>query len=133
FDLKWYYKYGFFPWKVRDTFLASKILYNGLIQIRHGFGFVMERELGLTYDKSEQKNIAKTKLSNPKSIQYCFNDVDRLLDLDRVLNQKIIDGGYLNAYQLHRRWIRACAYMEACGLPIGKKEWNDKIISDKIE
>lgn len=130
FDLGWFYKYGFFPWKVRDTFLASKILYNGISQYRHGFGYVMERELGLQYDKSEQKNIAKVKLSTAKAIQYCFNDVDKLLDLDRALNIKIIEGGYLPAYQLHRRHIRALAYMEQCGLPISEELWDKKISSD---
>lgn len=133
FDLGWFYKYGFFPWKVRDTFLSSKILHNGLFTIRHGFGFVMERELGLIYDKSEQKNIAKIQLSTDKAIQYCFNDVDKLLDLDDALNKKIIEGGYLNAYQLHRRYIRALAYMEQCGVPISLEKWNNKIKKDKEE
>ena len=67
FDLGWLYKYNFVPKRVYDTFIASKILYNGNGLItRHGFGFVMERELGINYDKSEQKNIAKTHLLNLK-------------------------------------------------------------------
>ena len=33
FDLGWFYKYGFFPWKVRDTFLASKILHNATLPV----------------------------------------------------------------------------------------------------
>lgn len=133
FDLGWFYKHNFFPWKVRDTFLASKILHNGLVTIRHSFGHVMERELGIDYDKSEQKNIAKMQLSTDKAIQYCFNDVDRLLELDDALNKKIIEGGYLNAYQLHRRHIRALAYMEQCGVPISLDKWKQKIERDKEE
>jgi len=133
FDLGWFYKYGFFPWKVRDTMLASQILHNGIREIRHGFGYVMERELSVQYDKSEQANIAKIKLSTDKAIQYCFNDVDRLLELDDKLNRQIIDGGYLSTYQLHRRWIRAAAYMEQCGLPINEDSWKAKIIKDKID
>lgn len=133
FDLGWMYKHNFFPWKVRDTFLSSKILYNGLVSERHSFGHVMERELGIVYDKSEQQNIAKIKLSTAKAIEYCFNDVDKLLALDDDLNRKIIDGGYLRAYQLHRRWIRALAYMEQCGLPISVPEWKQKIENDKLE
>jgi len=133
FDLGWFYKHNFFPWKVRDTFLASKILHNGLFTVRHGFGYVMERELGVEYDKSEQKNIAKMQLSTDKAIQYCFNDVDRLLELDEVLSRKIIKGGYLNAYQLHRRHIRALAYMEQCGVPISVDKWVQKVERDKAE
>lgn len=133
FDLGWFYKYGFFPWKVRDTFLASKILHNGLVTVRHSFGELMTRELKIDYDKSEQKNIAKVKLSTAKAIQYCFNDVDKLLELDTALNKQIIAGGYLNAYQLHRRHVRALAYMEQCGVPFSLPKWKHKIERDKIE
>jgi DNA polymerase I-like protein with 3'-5' exonuclease and polymerase domains len=133
FDLGWFYKYGFFPWKVRDTFLASKILHNGLVTVRHSFGELMSRELKIDYDKSEQKNIAKVKLSTSKAIQYCFNDVDKLLELDTALNKQIIDGGYLNAYQLHRRHVRALAYMEQCGVPFSLPKWKQKIERDKLE
>ena len=133
FDLGWFYKHDFFPWKVRDTFLASKILHNGKVYVRHSFGEVMERELDIKYDKSEQKNIAKMQLSTDKAIQYCFNDVDRLLELDTALNRKIIDQGYLNAYQLHRRHIRALAYMEQCGVPLSLPKWKKKVELDKIE
>ena len=133
FDLGWFYKYGFFPWKVRDTFLASKILHNGLVTVRHSFGELMTRELKIDYDKSEQKNIAKVKLSTSKAIQYCFNDVDKLLELDTALNKQIIKGGYLNAYQLHRRHVRALAYMEQCGVPFSLPKWKQKIERDKIE
>lgn len=133
FDLGWLYKHDFFPWKVRDTMIASQILYNGIKEYRHSFAHVMERELGLEYDKSEQKNIHKIKLSTSKAIEYCFNDVDKLLELDKALNRKIIDGGYLNTYQLHRRWIRACAYMEQCGLPINEQVWDEKVRKDIIE
>lgn len=134
FDLGWLYvKYNFFPWKVRDTFLASKIIYNGLVEMRHNLGVVMERELGVILNKDEQKNIAKIKLSTPRAIDYSFNDVERLLDLEDALNAKIISGEYLPAYNLHCRWIRAAAYMEQCGVPISVDEWNKKIVDDKIE
>lgn len=133
FDLGWFYKYGFFPWKVRDSFLASKILHNGDYTKRHGFAFLMERELEAIYDKSEQKNIAKIQLSTDKAIQYCFNDVDRLLELEEALCKKIIEGGYLNAYQLHRRHVRALAYMEQCGVPLSVPKWNNKIVKDREE
>lgn len=133
FDLTWFYKYNYFPWKVRDTFLASKILYNGLPYIRHGFGFVMERELNIHYDKSEQKNIALIKLSTNRAIQYCFNDVDKLLELKKVLHTKIYKGGFAQVYNLHCKWIRAFAYMQTCGIPINEDKWKEKIKEDKKE
>lgn len=130
FDLTWLYKYNFFPWKVRDTLLASQIINNGIPFVRNGFQYVMERELGVEYDKSEQKNISKIKLSTAKAIQYCFNDVDKLLELKKSLHKKIYEGGYVSTYNLHCKWIRALAYMQACGTPLNKVKWQQKIDND---
>ena len=131
FDLGFFYKYGFYPEKVKDTFIASKILYNGLKEYRHDFGTVFERELGINYDKSEQKNINKIKLSTSKSIEYCFNDVDRLIELYTHLETKIIEGGFQDTYNLHCEYIKALAYMEQCGVPLSKEKWLQKIELDK--
>ena len=131
FDLGFFYKYGFYPDKVKDTFIASKILYNGIKEYRHDFGTVFERELGINYDKSEQKNINKIKLSTSKSIEYCFNDVDRLIELHTHLENKIIEGGFQDTYNLHCEYIKALAYMEQCGVPLSKEKWLQKIELDK--
>jgi len=133
FDLTWLYKHNFFPWKVRDTFLARKIMYNGLVMKRHDFGTVMEEELGVIYDKSEQKNIAKIKLSTDKAIQYCFNDVDKLLNLADCLHKQIVQKSFVQVYNLHCKWIRACAYMQCCGVPINEQKWQEKCDNDKKE
>lgn len=132
FDLGFLYVKRFFPDNVRDTMLASKILHNGEPpHITHGFGAVMERELGLEYDKSEQKNIHKTKLSNPKAIQYCFNDVDRLLELHDNLYKKLENYKAVDTYLLNCEYIKAMTYMELCGLPISETKWKAKIIKDE--
>lgn len=132
FDLGFFYKHNFFPEKVKDTMLASMILYNGMHgSVRHGFGYVMERELGLEYDKSEQKNITQIKLSTKRAIDYCFNDVDQLLNLESVLHTKLKFNGSEPTYLLHCRYIKALAYMEQCGLPIDSQRWIEKIETDK--
>ena len=132
FDLGFFYKYGFYPKQIRDTMLASKIIYNGDIEnIKHDFATCMKRELDITYDKTEQKNIAQVKLSVPSTIQYSFNDVDKLLQLHDVLEKKIIDGGFEETYVLHCRFIRALAYIEQCGLAISSKKWKEKMIVDE--
>lgn len=131
FDLGFFYKYGFYPDKVKDTFIASKILYNGIKEYRHDFGTVFERELNINYDKSEQKNIDKIKLSTYKSIEYCFNDVDKLIELHNHLENKIIKEGYKETYGLHCEYIKALAYMEQCGVPLSKEKWLQKIELDK--
>lgn len=131
FDLGFMYKHNFFPKKVKDTMLASKILYNGdVFNIKHDFGSVMKRELNVIYDKTDQKNISTVKLSQPSTIKYSFNDVDRLLKLHTALENKIKAGGYNKTYELQCRYIRALAYIEQCGLPISSKAWKEKMELD---
>ncbi len=130
FDLGFFYKYDFWPKEVRDTMLASKIIYNGDPRERHDFGHVMKRELDISYDKTEQKNIHLVKLSQASTITYSFNDVDKLLSLHDVLYNKLDERGSLATYQLHYRYIKALAYMEQCGLPISAEKWKAKMEED---
>lgn len=133
FDLGFFYKYNFFPEKILDTILASRIIYNGDIEnMRHDFGSVMKRELDVYYDKTDQKNIHIVKLSQTSTIKYSFNDVDRLLELHDSLYKKIINGGFEETYKLHCRYIKALAYMEQCGLPISSEKWKAKMDEDII-
>jgi len=135
FDVGFCYKYGFYPKKVKDTMLASKIIYNGRLDeyylpMRHDFGTVMKRELKVVYDKTDQKNIHIVKLSQQSTIEYSFNDVDRLIELHDALLAKINKGGFKETYDLHCRYIRALAYIEQCGLPISSQAWSDKMVLD---
>lgn len=130
FDLGFLYKYNIYPDKVLDTFLASKILYNGYIGQRHDFGSIFEREMNIIYDKQEQSTINKVKLSTASAIKYCFNDVDRLIELETVLAKKIDEGGYRETYDLHCDYIKALAYMEQCGVPLSQEKWEEKIKLD---
>jgi DNA polymerase I-like protein with 3'-5' exonuclease and polymerase domains len=135
FDVGFCYKYGFYPKDVRDTMIASKIIYNGQVDkdflpYRNDFGKVMERELDVIYDKTDQKNIHIVKLSQQSTIEYSFNDVDRLIELHDALMLKINKRGFTETYNLHCRYIRALAYIEQCGLPISSKAWKDKMVQD---
>jgi DNA polymerase I-like protein with 3'-5' exonuclease and polymerase domains len=93
----------------------------------------MERELGIIYDKTEQKNIHKIQLNSAAAIQYCFNDVDRLVELMVVLSHKMRWYGVVEAFKLHCQYVRALAYMEQCGLPINVEKWKEKIVGDLEE
>ena len=134
FDLGFMYKYNFIPNNVLDTMLASKILYNGQLDeylpYRHDFGSVMKRELNAVYDKTDQKNIHIVKLSQQSTIEYSFNDVDRLIELHDSLMLMINKRGFTETYKLHCRYIRALAYMEQCGLPISSELWKEKMLID---
>lgn len=143
FDLGFCYKYNFYPENVRDTMLANRIIYNGVtipftskkgktvqIPIKNGFGDLMKKELGVIYDKTTQKNIHLVKLSKPTTIEYSFNDVDKLIELHDDLLLKLEKNGSMPTYNLHCRYIRALAYMEQCGLPINTKKWEAKMKVD---
>ena len=130
FDLSFFFIKNYFPKKVGDTMLASMILHNGEFGVSHSFKNCMQRELGVIYDKTEQANIARVQLSQPSTIQYCFNDVDRLLELHNDLVIKLKDYEAIDSYKLHCRHIRALTYMELCGLPISKDRWKAKMDKD---
>jgi len=142
FDLGFMYKHNFYPEKVLDTMLASKILYNGKFEwnefkqtylpVRHDFGSLMKKHLNIVYDKTDQKNIHLVKLSQPSAIKYSFNDVDRLLELHDALYYKIVKEGAEKTYELHCRFVRALAYMERCGLPLDENLWRAKMKEDQI-
>jgi DNA polymerase I-like protein with 3'-5' exonuclease and polymerase domains len=133
FDLGFFYKYGFYPTKIKDTMLATKILLNGkgFMDSKADFQSIMKRELDIWYDKTTQKNIHIVKLSVDSAIQYSFNDVDRLIECHDVLQNKINQGGFTETYDLHCRFIRALAYMEQCGIPISPKRWEKKMAVDR--
>lgn len=134
FDLKFFFKHNFFPKeRILDTYIASKILYNGDEEVfKHDFGSVMLNELNVYYDKTEQKNINKVKLTQPSVITYCFNDVDKLLECHRVLYRKMQDYNCTKTYDLHCDYAKALAYMEMCGLPICERSWRQKMEVDRL-
>ena len=132
FDIGFCYKHGFYPEKIKDTMLASRIIYNGdIFNLKADFKSAMQRELNITYDKTEQENIHIVKLSQPSTILYSFNDVDRLIDLHNALEKKIAAGGYEKTYILHCEFVKVLAYMEQCGLPISSSDWKQKMLDDQ--
>lgn len=134
FDMSFFYKHSFFPKKVFDTMIASLIYNNGDDTVfSHSFGKVMLRELQNYVDKTEQKNIHKLRLSTAKAIEYCFNDVDRLLELFETMSKNIREVGSWDSFELNCQFLRALVYMERCGLPIDIEMWKKKMKEDKIE
>jgi DNA polymerase I-like protein with 3'-5' exonuclease and polymerase domains len=132
FDLKFFFKEGYWLTNIFDTMLASMVLHNGDGMVNsHSFKECMFREINQFYDKTEQANIATVKLSTKTSIDYCFKDVDRLLELHDTLVQKCIKEKLIKAYVFHCKHIRALTYTEMCGLPISTDKWSQKIKLDE--
>ena len=135
FDLGFILKAGFVPKvdHVWDSLIASRILHNGNIMMRHNFGEMMLRELDVKYNKDEQKNIHRVKLSTPSAIDYCFNDVDRLKEVHKLLYKKLSTYGANKTYDLNRQVLLPLVYMESCGIPINLDKWRAKMDSDQTE
>lgn len=134
FDLGFLMKAGFVPDvdMIYDTMIQSQILHNGRDMVRHNIGAVMERELGVKLDKIEQKNIHRVKLSTKEAIEYCFNDVDRLLELHKVMYAKLSSYGGNLTYHTNRKALAPLVYIELCGIPTNKYKYASKIERDKI-
>lgn len=148
FDLSFFYKHNFYPKDVRDTFIGNKILHNGqkkwydivtktgrnvklLLPVKNDFGSVMQDIIDIKYDKTDQKNINVVKLSQKSSIEYSFNDVDKLLLLEETMERELIRKRQEKTYYLNCDYVRALAYMERCGLPINPCMWESKMLVDK--
>ena len=57
FDLGWLAAYGWHPkGQVRDSMLASRLLTNGMPQVKHGLAHVAKRILGVEVDKEQQRS-----------------------------------------------------------------------------
>lgn len=134
FDVGFFYNKNFFPKKILDTYIASKLIYNGYNEYGNflfDLGSIFERELNVKVSKFEQKNISKVKLSQASTIEYSFVDVERLLELHDVLFKKIEKLKLNLSYEINCNFALACAYMEQCGLPISKHKWVNKMEEDK--
>lgn len=134
FDGSFFMKAGFVPdvEMIWDSLIASQCLYNGKHTMRHSFQACMERELGITIIKDEQKNINRVKLSTDAAIQYCFEDVNRLKELHEVLYNKLKAYGGHQTYHTNRKVLSAICYMELCGLPLNEYKWRAKMEKDQL-
>ena len=120
FDLGWCAAYGWHPrGQVRCTMLASKILNNGMPNMKHGLAAVAKRYLGIELDKEEQRSDWSGELTESQ-IRYAAKDVEVLCELDAPIHQKIAQAGLGAAYSLECRALPGMASMTNNGLPFSR-------------
>jgi DNA polymerase I-like protein with 3'-5' exonuclease and polymerase domains len=103
FDLGWLQEHELYPeGEVLCTMLASRILTNGLPNIKHGLQHVVKRYLKLDISKEEQKSDWSGDLT-PSQLEYAAYDVYLLTQLDGPINQRMAVGN------LHKAWFLECA------------------------
>lgn len=120
FDLGWLQEHELHPeGVVLCTMLASRILTNGLPNLKHGLQHVVKRYLKLEISKEEQKSDWSGDLT-PSQLEYAAYDVYLLTQLDGQINQRMAEGN------LHKAWFLECA-----ALPTMAQLWRTGLPFDK--
>lgn len=120
FDLGWLQEHELHPeGDVLCTMLASRILTNGLPNLKHGLQHVVKRYLKLEISKEEQKSDWSADLT-PSQLEYAAYDVYLLTQLDGPINQRMAEGN------LHKAWFLECA-----ALPTMAQLWRTGLPFDK--
>ena len=126
FDLGWLQENAFtLKGKVSCTMLASKLIYNGRPNLKHGLADVVKRELGISLSKEQQKSDWSAPVLSAEQLEYAAKDVQILLEVDEILRQKIAANNLLSAYGLECNALQAMALMWRTGLP-----WNRSSLDD---
>lgn len=104
--------------EIFDTYLASQILHNGFVDVRHNLAVVQERYLGYTeMDKEQRKKVITHGLNDRENIIYSARDVDNnMLILAKKLRQELIKYNMLAAHQLECKYSIAHAYLAWSGI-----------------
>ena len=101
------------------SLLASRILTNGLPNIKHGLQHVVKRYLRLDLSKEEQKSDWSGQLS-ANQIEYAARDVLVLVELYELLRKMLSTGNLMPAWRLECKALPAMAQLWRTGLPFDK-------------
>jgi DNA polymerase-1 len=120
FDLGWLQECGFKPHgKIYCTMLASKLLNNGIPNVKNGLAHLAKRYLDRDISKEMQASDWSAPVLSKEQLDYAAKDVEVLLELDNVLPGLIAAAGLDPAYSLECRALPVMAHMWRIGLP-----WN---------
>lgn len=121
FDLGWLQEHDLYPeGLVYCSMLGSRILTNGLPNLRHGLQFVVKRYLNVEMSKEEQKSDWSGDLRK-EQMEYAANDVKLLLDLWPEITSRLDTGSLRTAWDLECRALPAMAQLWRTGLPFNKE------------
>jgi len=123
FDIGWLQEHGIhFNGFVRCSMIASRLLTNGIPQTKHGLDALAKRQLGMEVSKEQQKSDWGAEVLSKEQLTYAAKDIEVLLELDQVLEQKLRNAQLTRAYVLECRALPAMAQMWRTGLPWNKEE-----------
>ena len=117
FDLGWMQSHHLYPaGDVFCTMLASRVLTNGLPNIKNSLQAVAQRYLGREVSKEEQRSDWSAPVLRREQIEYAANDVQLLLDLWEPVTARLEAGDLTKAWALECRALPAVAQMWRTGL-----------------
>ena len=123
FDLSWLQEHGvYLEGDVLCTMLASRVLENGIPNVRNGLAPAVKRYLDIEISKEEQaSDWSKPELSESQKT-YAANDVRVLIEMAEVV-RKLMKQKYLeSAWALECRALPAIAHMQRSGLPFNREK-----------
>jgi DNA polymerase I-like protein with 3'-5' exonuclease and polymerase domains len=122
FDLAWLQEHELYPeGDVLCTMLASRILTNGLPNLKHGLQHVVKRYLKLEISKEEQRSDWSGDLTHSQ-LDYAAYDVELLTQLDGPINQRLAEGNLHKAWFLECKALPTMAQLWRTGMPFQRDE-----------
>lgn len=126
FDLGWLQEHNLHPrGRMRCSMIASKLLYNGMPNLKHSLAHVVKRVLKEDLDKEQQVSDWGAPVLSQEQLEYAAKDVIALLELDAPLDHRLAEGQLSRAFALECRALPAMAAMWRTGLP-----WNADALQD---
>ena len=120
FDLGWLQEHAIRPkGQIFCTMLASKLLSNGLPNVKHSLAHLAKRYLRLELDKQQQTSDWSAATLDQDQLVYAAKDVEVLLEIDVKLQQLLAKTQLVGALSLECKALPAMAQMWRTGLP-----WN---------
>jgi DNA polymerase-1 len=121
FDLGWLQEHEIYPaGKVLCTMLASRILTNGMPNVKHGLQHLVKRYLHEDISKEAQKSDWSGDLTESQ-LEYAAKDVLVLLDLYEQIQQRMATAALHPAWYLECNALPAMAQLWRTGLPFNKE------------
>ena len=122
FDLGWLQEHEVYPeGQVFCTMLASRVLTNGLVNVKHGLQHLVRRYLGRDLSKEEQRSDWSVPDLRPEQLEYAATDVVVLLELWDGLVERLSHGELMEAWSLECMALPAMAQLWRTGLPFDRE------------
>ena len=130
FDLGWLQEHEVYPKGILlCTMLASKLLNNGIPNLKHGLAAVSQRYLKRELSKEQQLSDWSAPVLSASQLEYAAEDVYVLLELDPVFTTYMRTGSLSNAWACECRALPAMAQMWRTGLPFNR----EKLLALQVE